>query len=97
MNYINVNEDELLERTPCFEQICLPGMTESYKLHVFIHIDKETYLRTVMVCDQNSDTLKKELMQATSNIHREFTRHQIHDAIDTCESDMFSRISKFAF
>lgn len=93
-NYLNANEELLRETSPLFEALCLPGMTETYKLHVYIHIDEETNLRTVFVCEEASEELKKELSNFTNEYLGQFRKEDILEAIDACESDMFSRISK---
>jgi hypothetical protein len=49
--YIESNEEYLRDHSPSIQFICLPGMTEAYKLPVYIHIDEDTSLRTVFVCD----------------------------------------------
>ena len=35
LNFVKTNQDSLRLLQPCFEEICLPGMTEEYKLPVF--------------------------------------------------------------
>lgn len=35
LNFMKTNETALQRLQPCFEEICLPGMTEEYKLPVF--------------------------------------------------------------
>lgn len=72
-------------------------MTEAYKLSIFIHIDEETSLRTVFVCDTESEELKQELTSFVKNMLSQFKGREIPDAIDVCETDMFSRLSKFIF
>ena len=32
INYLSANEERLAKKGPCFEALCLPGMTESFKL-----------------------------------------------------------------
>lgn len=94
LNYLNVYDEELREKSPCFRAICLPGMTEAYKLHVFIHLDPESELRTVFVCEGNTGALRAELEKAIEAILYEFRRRKLFEVIDQCEADMFSRISK---
>ena len=35
LNFIKTNSGQLRKLQPCFEELCLPGMTEEYKLPVF--------------------------------------------------------------
>ena len=52
-NYINTNITKLEESS--FVEICLPGMTEEYKLHMFIHLDLTSNLKLIYVCEENSN------------------------------------------
>ena len=94
LNYFNVHDDDLRDRSPAFEQICLPGMSEAFKLHVFLHIDDETNLRFAFVCEENNQQIKKELHGFCLSLLKDFKMKKIPEAIDISESDMFSRISK---
>lgn len=40
LNFIKTNQEALRRLQPCFEEICLPGMTEDYKLPVFFNYDE---------------------------------------------------------
>jgi len=40
VNFIKTNQEPLRRLQPCFEEICLPGMTEDYKLPVFFKYDE---------------------------------------------------------
>ena len=93
-NYIDANFDELLEHSPSFRTLCLPGMTESFKLHVFFFIDEETNLRYVFVCEDNSEALQDELHGCVVKMMEDFGKKKVPQAIDVSESDMFSRLSK---
>jgi hypothetical protein len=74
--------------------MCLPGMTEQFKLHIFIYVDPDTNLRFCFVCEDATETLRRELHSFALGIMQEFTRKKLLDAIEVCETDMFSRISK---
>ena len=93
-NYIITNDERLQDTSPVFETICLPGMTEAFKLHVFIYIEEESNLRFVYVCEDNSKGLMEELRLSVEGIIRELKAQKLIDAIEMCESDMFSKISK---
>lgn len=40
VNFIKTNSEALRRLQPCFEEICLPGMTEEYKLPIFFKFDE---------------------------------------------------------
>ena len=54
LNYILTNDDYLQTSSPVFTTLCLPGMSESFKLHIYIYVEEESNLRFVYVCDDNS-------------------------------------------
>ena len=72
-------------------------MTEAFKLHVFIYIEEESNLRFVYVCEENTKELMEELRVSVEAIIRELKRQKLIDAIEMCETDMFSKISKLSF
>jgi hypothetical protein len=41
LNFIKTNSDQLRKLQPCFEEICLPGMTEDFKLPVFFKYNEK--------------------------------------------------------
>lgn len=69
-------------------------MSELFKLHLFIYVDPETNLRIIYVCEDNSPALKEELERSCKAIFTELEKRKLLEAIEMCESDMFSRISK---
>jgi hypothetical protein len=69
-------------------------MTESYKLHVFICIEQESNLRFIFVCEEKSEALMQELHGSVLAIADELKKQGLLQAIELCESDMFSKISK---
>ena len=97
LNYIITNDERLQDTSPVFEAICLPGMTEAFKLHVFIYIEEESNLRFVYVCEENTKELMEELRVSVESTIRELKGQKLIDAIEMCETDMFSKISKLVF
>ena len=89
------NDERLQDSSPVFETLCLPGMTESFKLHVFIYIEEESNLRFIYVCEEGPKELMEELRVSVEATIRELKAQKLIDAIELCESDMFSKISKF--
>ncbi len=93
-NYILTNDERLQDSSPLFESLCLPGISESFKLHLFIYVDLETNLRFVYVCEDNNEALKKDLESSCQQTVKELEKRKLMEAIEICESDMFSKISK---
>jgi len=53
-------------------------MTEAYKLQIFLHIDEETNLRTVFVCDPEAFEKESTDSAAFLEIHR-FTERYLDE------------------
>lgn len=54
MNFIEVNLERLKEESPVFETLCLPGMTEEYRLNMFLHIEPDSDLKLLYITEENS-------------------------------------------
>jgi hypothetical protein len=63
-------------------------------LHVFICIEQDSNLRFIFVCEDNSEPLMQELHGSVLNMVDEFKKQGLLEAMELCESDMFSKISK---
>lgn len=62
LNYINANQAKIKLRSPCFEQLCLPGLTEEFRLNMFVHLEENTNLKIVFISEENTDELKEEFI-----------------------------------
>jgi hypothetical protein len=53
LNFVRAHESNLLKRAPCFVNMCMPGLTEDYKMSLFFNISKpDTGLRYVIVAEE---------------------------------------------
>ena len=68
MNFINTNLHNLKMRTPSFELLCLPGLTEEYKLNLFVHFEKDTPLKIIFASDENGEDLMQEFERVANKI-----------------------------
>ena len=48
--------------------MCLPGMTEDYRLQVYFRTDQNSNLKIAFVCEDETPTLRNELDETTSSI-----------------------------
>ncbi|CDW87641.1 UNKNOWN [Stylonychia lemnae] len=93
MNYINTNLHNLRTKTPSFETICLPGLTEEYKLNLFVHLEKDSPFKVIFASDENGEDLMQEFERASNMIIKEFGDLEIIDILLVCESKMAERIN----
>jgi hypothetical protein len=68
---------QLQQKSPCFEAICMPGMTEEYKLNVFFHLEQYSSLKLIFVCEENKAELVKEFEETADLIFKEFGKKKI--------------------
>ncbi len=61
-SFIDANYERLVERGPDFELICLPGMTEEFRLNLFVYIEPEMDIKLVFVCEEANILLRRELI-----------------------------------
>jgi hypothetical protein len=84
-----------MNNSPCFESICLPGMTEEYRLNVFFHFEQSSNLKMIFVSEDQSPTLLNELEHISSLIFTQFDKSKITEGLETCERMMNDKISKY--
>ncbi len=59
--FINLNASKLPEHSPFLTRLCLPGLTEEFKLQVLLYAEQYSLLKTVFVAEEISSELKEEL------------------------------------
>ena len=53
LNFVKAHEVNLKKRVPCFVNMCLPGLTEDYKMSLFFNISKpDTGLSLIIVAEE---------------------------------------------
>jgi hypothetical protein len=57
-NFIHTNLPRLKQKSPAFELLCLPGLTEEYKVNLFIHLESDSALKIVFSSDENTPELR---------------------------------------
>jgi hypothetical protein len=80
-NFINANMAKLRKTGPSIYQFCLPGMTEEYKLNIFIHLEATSSLKLVFVSEENPSDFILELEGCAINIFEEFEKNNITEVI----------------
>jgi len=68
---------QLQESGPCFEQMCMPGMTEDYKLSIFFHLEQYSGLKLIFVCEEVKEGLLDEFKECAEYLFKEFDKKKI--------------------
>jgi hypothetical protein len=94
LNYINANLPKLKLKCPDFEVLCLPGLTEEFRLNLFIHLEPNTNIRVVFASEESTSELKEEFTNMSSALCMELKTAEITDILGICEKKMSERQSK---
>lgn len=72
INFMTEHSKRLKKRAPCFFSICVPGLTEEFKMSVFFHtsnrLSGQFGLRLVIVCEEASAALMDRFEATAENI-----------------------------
>jgi hydrogenase maturation factor len=73
INYININK---ITQRQFFTEVCLPGMTEEYRLPVYIKSfmnsqNEGSDLKIIYVCEEKNDQISQKLTDLTDNIFKD--------------------------
>lgn len=71
--------------------MCLPGMTEEFRLNVFFHMEQYSNLKLIFVAEDHSPELMNELELISEQIFREFDKKNITKTLEICEKQMFEK------
>ena len=72
-----MNLQRLQSKQFLFESICMPGMTEDYKLSVFFHLEEYSSLKLIYVCEEETPDLLKEFEESAELMFKEFEKKKI--------------------
>ena len=72
INFMTEHSRRLKKRAPCFFSICIPGLTEEFKMSVFFHtssrINNQFGLRVVIVAEEASAALMDKFEALADNM-----------------------------
>lgn len=91
IHYIKTNYQNLAIEQPLFAKnggICMPGMTEQYKLAVFFHFDKVSNLKMVYVCEEASPDLYEHLVGFGDSLFSQFNSKNLASTVLLYENNM---------
>ena len=63
-----------MRKYAALDAICLPGMTDQYKLNLFVNVEKGTNLKIVFVTEDRSMEHMQELNHFTTEVFKEFAK-----------------------
>ena len=98
INFMTEHQRRLKKRAPCFFSICIPGLTEEFKMSVFFHtsnrISGQFGLRLVIVCEEANAQLMDKFENVAENIFQQLNLESTIERIDHLEKQMYTRMSK---
>lgn len=76
MNFIKEHDNRLLKRAPCFFSLCIPSITEEYKLSIFFHTSKkrknEFGVRLLIIAEETASQLMDSFENCFINMLNKF-------------------------
>jgi len=88
----------LKKRAPCFFSICVPGLTEEFKMSVFFHtsnrVGGQFGLRVVIVAEEASAALMDRFESIAENIFTQLNLESTIERIEHLEKQMYTKQSK---
>ena len=84
-----------MKRAPCFFSVCIPGLTEEFKMSVFFHtssrVSGQFGLRLVIVTEEASATLMDRFEALADNVFMQLNLESTIERIDNLEKQMYTR------
>lgn len=94
-NYTKTNlKDRKPDELSFFKEICLPGMTEDYKLPVLYTYCNRSDLKIIYVCEEKNDKVKSRLTELSNLIFADLFDEKLISFLEHSEVIMFNQISK---
>jgi len=56
-NYIDSNFERICEKIMIFEPLCLPGMSEDYRLNLFVQIEADSIIKIVFITEERNQEI----------------------------------------
>lgn len=85
----------LKKRAPCFFSICIPGLTEEFKMSVFFHtsnrVSGQFGLRLVIVAEEASAALMDRFEGLAENIFTQLNLESTIERVDHLEKQMYTK------
>jgi hypothetical protein len=98
MNFMTEHDTRLKKRAPCFFSLCLPSITQEYKLSVFYHTTnrkKDNFgLRMLIVCEEANSKLMDSFETSFKKLLEFVLLQNLIDRFQNFEEAMFSYSSK---
>lgn len=94
----NYTKTNLKDRDPndnsFFREVCLPGMTEDYKLPVLYTYCNKSDLKIVYVCEEQNTKVQGRLTELSNRIFADLFHEKLISFLEHSEIIMFEKISK---
>jgi hypothetical protein len=97
-SYTKTNlKDRNIDDVSFFKEICLPGMTEDFKLPVLYTYCQKSDLKIVYVCEERNETIRIKLTDLSNRIFADMFHEKLISFLEHSELIMFEPISKYSF
>jgi hypothetical protein len=101
MTFLTEHEARLKKRAPCFFNMCVPSLTENYKMSVFFHTSESSDRRTrgfgirvAIVTEEASASLVDKFEKVAENLFKQLNLEMTISKIKAQEDKMFERQRK---
>ncbi|CDW90546.1 UNKNOWN [Stylonychia lemnae] len=81
----------LAEQGQSFDPICLPGMSENFRINLFTYFEQDSVLKIVFVTEESTPEIGKLLEQFCTSTIYSFKQLGIIDNVQDAEVSMFAR------
>ena len=94
MTFLTEHENRLKKRAPCFFNMCVPSLSENYKMSVFFHTSNPRNgfgLRLVIVTEEATAALLDKFESVADKLFKQLNLEMTITRIKTMEEKMFEK------
>lgn len=98
LNFITEHDSRLRKRAPCFFSLCLPSITEEYKISVFYHTSSrkqgEFALKLLIICEEANSKMMDQYEACFKRLLEFALLQNLIERFQSYEESMFLQSSK---
>lgn len=98
MNFVREHEGRLIKRAPCFFNLCVPCITEEYKISVFFHTSKSKKqdfgVSLLIIAEEADSPLMDSFEKCFDQMMENFTMLNSIELFKVFEEEMFTQDCK---
>lgn len=93
----NIQDVRKDEHRSFFREVCLPGMTEDFKLPVLYTYSSKSDLKIIYVCEEQNERVQSKLTDLSNRIFADLFHEKLISFLEHSELIMFENLSKCTF